>query len=102
MDNRLTLSRSAVRENRGFGLFSDDEGDESEVERFPVSFSGNKSGFEVLGRGVNGVDREGKVCVSWFFMLWSVLIHSSTSGERESHFLLPDFFVFGLKNSGDV
>lgn len=39
---------------RGFGLFSDDEdeGEDTEAEssRLSVSFSGNKSGFEELGK----------------------------------------------------
>lgn len=48
MSSRLTINRSAVKDRRGFGLFSDDE-DDSDIERTPVSFSGNKSGFQVLG-----------------------------------------------------
>lgn len=47
--------KSAIKKRRGFGLFSEDEGEgkekkAAESSRLSVSFSGNKSGFEELGK----------------------------------------------------
>lgn len=44
--------KSVTKKRRGFGLFSEDEGEETRAEssRLSVSFSGNKSGFEELGK----------------------------------------------------
>lgn len=46
--------KPAIKKRRGFGLFSEDEGEgketKAESSRLSVSFSGNKSGFEELGK----------------------------------------------------
>lgn len=46
--------KSVTKKRRGFGLFSEDEGEgeetRAESSRLSVSFSGNKSGFEELGK----------------------------------------------------
>lgn len=69
-EQAVTLSGAngkSVVKRRGFGLFSDDEDDgeeaEAESSRLSVSFSGNKSGFEVLekvkGKGRMSTDGTG-------------------------------------------
>lgn len=48
-----STGKPAIKKRRGFGLFSEDEGGEeteAESSRLSVSFSGNKSGFEELGK----------------------------------------------------
>jgi len=65
MSSRLTIDRSAVKDRRGFGLFSDDE-DDSDIERTPVSFSGNKSGFQVLDAAGSSGDAGSMFCKFFF------------------------------------
>ncbi|KAG0137840.1 hypothetical protein HOY82DRAFT_317323 [Tuber indicum] len=85
MSSRLTIDRSAVKDRRGFGLFSDDE-DDSDIERTPVSFSGNKSGFQALSPGDAG---NSSPAASTSCMISPLASSTPTRGSRNSALITP-------------
>ncbi|CUS15629.1 unnamed protein product [Tuber aestivum] len=85
MSSRLTIDRSAAKDRRGFGLFSDDEDDE-EIERTPVSFSGNKSGFQALSPGDVG---NSSPAASTSSMISPLASSTPTRGSRNSALITP-------------
>ncbi|PWW74737.1 hypothetical protein C7212DRAFT_365236 [Tuber magnatum] len=82
MSSRLTINRS---DRRGFGLFSDDE-DDSDIERTPVSFSGNKSGFQALSPGDAG---NSSPAASTSSMISPLASSTPTRGSRNSALITP-------------